>query len=176
MQSKPSNKPVRKSRFASMAGRPGGVSQETAIATADRTLEEMKPRYLDWVARDLQALERLVAKVTTAPGAAPEGLDAVYTKASQIRDLGATFDFSLTTEVADRLCELVHRLRNAGIYGAEAVMTHLAALQLVCTESYRGRRAGDEQALLDGLSKVVAKFPPVSGHGGDAAGDRVQPN
>jgi hypothetical protein len=150
------------SRFAMMARRPGGPSMESAIAAADRAIEEMKPRYLSWAAADLQELERLIAGLPPDGAAALSILPRIYAKAAQIRDLGATFGFELTTEVADRLCELLHRLQHAGIYSALAVRTHLSALQLVCTEMYRGKSARDEAALLGGLSQVIAKFPIVS--------------
>lgn len=154
---------TKESRFAMMARRPGGPSMESAIAAADRTIEEMKPRYLSWAAADIQELERLVAGLPPDDAAALAILPRIYAKAGQIRDLGATFGFELTTEVADCLCELLHRLQHARIYNALAVRTHLSALQLVCTETYRGRSAKDEAALLGGLSQVIAKFPAVSG-------------
>ena len=149
------------SRFAVMARRPGGVSREKAVAQADQRLEKMKAKYLDWVARDLLALERCIDAVHQLEGARLEDMETAYAKSAEIRDLGATFGFPLTTEVADRLCELIHRLRYAGAYNYDALQAHLASLQLVCTEAFKGRQAADEKPLLDGLSRVIAKYPAV---------------
>ncbi|NQV81647.1 MAG: hypothetical protein HQ495_13910 [Alphaproteobacteria bacterium] len=150
------------SRFAIMARRPGGVPREKAMARADARIEELSAKYLDWVAKDLLALETRIDAVHQLEGARREEMDAAYSKSAEIRDLGATFGFPLTTEVADRLCELIDRLRHAGTYSYDALATHLGALQLVCTERFRGKQAADEKPLLDGLSRVIAKYPAVS--------------
>ena len=149
------------SRFAVMARRPGGLSREKAVAKADGTIEKLKSKYLDWVAKDMRALENHINAVHQLEGARDEDMEAAYTKAAEIRDLGATFDFPLTTEVADGLCELIHRLRHAGMYSHDALATHLSALQLVCTEAFKGKKAADEKPLLDGLGRVLAKYPAV---------------
>lgn len=152
------NKP---SRFAIMARRPGGVSADKAIAKADASIEKLKGKYLEWAARDLVSLENLIKKVHAGKGSDPEAYEAAYTKSGQIRDLGETFEFPLTTAVADRMCELLHRLRNAELYSADAIQTHLNALQLVCTEAFRGKTVSDQKPLLDGLNQVIAKYPEV---------------
>jgi len=150
------------SRFAVMARRPGGVSREQALARAEETIEKQKDNYLTWVARDLGVLETCIQKIHEHQGAGDEDLAAAYSKTAQIRDLGATFGFPLTTEVADSLCELLHRMRHARTYGRGALQTHLEALKLVCTEAFKGKQANDEKPLLDGLGHVLAKYPPVS--------------
>jgi len=151
------------SRFAVMARRPGGISREKALARAEESVENLKADYLEWVARDLRALENLINAIHEHEGARDDDMEAAYTKTAQIRDLGGTFEFPLTTEVADGLCELIHRLRHAGMYSRDALQTQFGALKLVCTEAYKGKQANDEKTLLDGLKRVLAKYPPVSG-------------
>ena len=150
------------SRFAVMARRPGGVAREKALARAENTVEGFKADYLEWVARDLRALEKRVDAIHEHEGARDDDMESAYTMAAQIRDLGATFDFPLTTDVADSLCELIHRFRHAQMYGREALQTHLQALILVCADAFKGKQPNDEKPLLDGLVRMVAKYPPVS--------------
>lgn len=152
------NKP---SRFSVMAKRPGGVSPDQAIAKAAASIDKLKSKYLEWVARDIGSLERMIEEIHASKGTDAAKYEAAYVKAGQIRDLGATFDFPLTTEVADRLCELLHRLKNAELYSADALRTHFGALQLVCTEAFRGKTVADQKPLLDGLNQVIAKYPEV---------------
>lgn len=149
------------SRFAVMARRPGGLSREKAIAKADGTIEKLKARYLDWVVNDLTLLEQQIDTIHRQKGQNPGQMDVAYKKVAQIRDLGATFDYPLTTEVADRFCELLYRLKHAGKYNYDAIQTLLGALQLVCTEAFQGKRAADEKPLLDGLTRVIGKYPAV---------------
>lgn len=150
------------SRFAVMAQRPGGISREKALARAEESVQNLTAAYLEWVARDLLTLDKLIEAIHEHEGARDDDMEAAYTKTAQIRDLGGTFGFPLTTEVADGLCELIHRLRHARMYGREALQAHFEALKLVCTEPYRGKQANDEKPLLDGLGRVLAKYPPVS--------------
>ena len=97
------------SRFAVMAQRPGGISREKALARAEESVENLKADYLEWVARDLRTLEKLINAMHEHEGGRDDDMEAAYTKTAQIRDLGGTFEFPLTTEVADGLCELIHR-------------------------------------------------------------------
>jgi hypothetical protein len=153
------------SRFAVMARRPGGVSRDQALARAEATIDKQKDNYLEWVVRDLNTLESYVNAIHDHEGARDEDMEAAYSKTAQIRDLGATFGFPLTTEVADSLCELLHRMRHARMYRRGAVQTHLEALKLVCTEAFKGKQPNDEKPLLDGLGRVLAKYPAVTGNG-----------
>jgi hypothetical protein len=161
MDKNKSRKIKKTSRFAIIARRAGGLSREKALARADGSIEKLEAKYLGWVARDLLILEGQVNAIHQVEGTNDEDMEAAYIKAAEIRDLGATFDFPLTTEVADGLCELLHRFRHAGMYGHAALQTHLAALQLVCTEAFKGKKAAEEKPLLDGLRRVLEKYPPV---------------
>lgn len=149
------------SRFAAMARQPGGLAPEDAISRAETSLAAMAADYVHWVKRDLDALEAAVDGADLRDGRDDEAMAAIYRQASALRDLGATFDYPIATVVADKLCELTARLRHARSYAHESVHAHLAALRLVTTPAYRGRAPAEAGALLDGLSAVLAKHPPV---------------
>jgi hypothetical protein len=150
---------ARRSRFAVMASQPGGLSLEAAVARVEVSLAEMAAEYGEWLQRDLAALNQDVDRATESLGRDDAAMAAVYRRASALRDLGTTFGRPLITLVADRLCELVHRLRAGRLYGGNAVHAHLAALRLVGQPLYAGRAPADARPLLDGLSAIVAKFP-----------------
>ena len=79
-------------------------------------------------------------------------MEAAYTKTAQIRDLGGTFEFPLTTEVADGLCELIYRLRRAGMYSRDALQTQFGALKLVSPKRTKASKGTRRSLFWMGLS------------------------
>lgn len=150
---------ARKSRFAVMARRPGGIPLDVAVARAESSIAGLAADYQQWLRADLAALEEAAGHAAASLGQDDDAMAALYRCAGAVRDLGTTFGQPLVTVVADKLCELVHRLRHGRFYAGDAVHAHLAALRLAGQPIYAGRALADAGPLLDGLSAVVAKFP-----------------
>lgn len=148
---------VVKSRFARLAGQGGNKSAAALIAAADGFIAAERGRYLARLSGDLAELDGLLAALAEAGGRDTEATLAAYRRASQIRDLGSTFGFPLVTRVADSLCELLHRLRLAGLAGSAAIAAHQSALRLIAAAG-DGQTDGAED-MLAGLSRVVEKYP-----------------
>lgn len=147
------------SRFSRMALRDGGVAAEDALAAATAFIETQRSRYFEWVAADLLALESELKALHSAGGDNAERHDAAYYKAAQIRDLGGTFGYQIITETADSLCELLYRLKTAGRYSRDAIDTHMGAMKMVCAREVEAMPEETAQTLLQGLHRVVEKFP-----------------
>lgn len=140
------------------SGSGSGKSVAAVIAAADGFLRAERGRFLEWVAGDLEALQALLARLHDSSGRDHATAAAAYRKASEIRDLGGTFGYPRITDIADSLCELLYRLREAGLYSREAIAMHEAALRLVCTT---GPQPAEEASgeLLAGLRRIVGKYP-----------------
>ena len=147
------------SRFARMALREGGISADSAIAAATAFVDDQRARYFDWVTADLLALDAQVSALHDKNGDDASHRDAAYYKAAQIRDLGGTFGYQVITETADSLCELLYRFKAAGRYSREALDTHMGAMKMVCARDVESMSPAMRQMLLEGLHKVVEKFP-----------------
>ncbi len=155
---KPANLVTVTSRFSRLALRDGGPSASAALAAAESFIAQEQEKYFAWVAADLEQLDRLLNMLAAAPedGAANE---AAYLQAARIRDLGGSFGHDAITQAADSLCELLYRLRAAGLYNQEAISAHRAALKLVCAISFGAMPPESGPALLAGLRQVVEKYP-----------------
>lgn len=150
------------SRFSRVARRAGGIAAADAIAAAEAFVEGERGHYFDWVAEDLAELEHILGRVHGSNGQDMAQTDAAYYKTAQIRDLGGTFGYQIITDVAHCFCELLYRLKMAGIYSADAIETHRAAIKLVCGRDFGQMPAGTGPTLLAGLQRVVDKFPAPS--------------
>lgn len=150
------------SRFSRVARRAGGIAAADAIAAAEAFVEGERSRYFDWVAEDLAALEHILGRVHESNGHDMAQADAAYYKTAQIRDLGGTFGYQIITDVAHCFCELLYRLKMAGIYNPDAIQAHRAAIKLVCGRDFGEMPAETGATLLAGLQRVVDKFPAPS--------------
>jgi hypothetical protein len=105
----------------------------------------------------------LVDQVKKA-GGGPDSLpllEQIYNRCRRVRDLGDTFGYALSTQVADRFCEMVYRMRHAGTCQTHEVETCYSALKLVSTPEFKGTAADSSGPLLAGLDKVVGRYPRV---------------
>ncbi len=150
------------SRFARLAKRDGGKSAAEALQAAEAFIETQQEKYFGWVSADLDRLHKLLNLLDADPDN-DKASEAAYRKAVHIRDLGGSFGHAIITEAADSLCELLYRFRMGRIYNPEAVAAHRAALRLVCAISFGAMPETAGPILLDGLRKVVAKYPRVEG-------------
>jgi hypothetical protein len=160
-----------KSRLSLLAGGGNGKGKSAAalIAAADRFIQSERGRFLEWATGDLAALEDVLARLHDCKGRDAALAETAYRKTSQIRDLGGTFGYPRITEIADSLCELLYRLRQAGLYSRDAIAMHEAALRLVCTTAAQPADAA-VQELLNGLRRIVEKYPqPKAADAGPAA-------
>lgn len=148
------------SRFARLAKREGGKTAAEALQAAESFIETQQEKYFGWVTADLERLNKLLTLLDADPEN-DKASEAAYRKALHIRDLGSSFGHAIITEVADSLCELLYRFRMNRIYNHEAVAAHSAALKLVCTMHFSTMPPEAAPVLLDGLRKVVAKYPKV---------------
>lgn len=147
------------SRFSRMARRGGGIGASEAIAAAEAFVEAERGRYYEWVTEDLRNLDLMLSLLFEDEDRVDEHCEAAYYKTAQIRDLGGTFGYQIITDVAHCFCELLYRLKMAGTYSHEAIETHRAALKLVCGLDFASMPEGTGPVLLQGLNRVVEKFP-----------------
>jgi hypothetical protein len=150
-----------RSRFASLAKRPGGMSIDDAVAAAEEAIQEKAAEYPAWLNADLTGLlaELDIAGAATRPEIRKAAIGRSYERACRIRDLGSTFEFFLVTDVADQLCELLLRMVRADRIDLDQTRLFLGSLQLVGSAQYRGVRPSQAGGLVEGLQKIVNRYP-----------------
>lgn len=157
-----------RSRFSMLAKRKGGPKRDDAIAAAAAAVESHRPEYHDWVAEDLDEIDVLLDRAEKPDSFDAAAVEAAYLKVARVRDLGTTFDHEMTTAVADRLCELLHRMRHLGTYHRAAVASLRNALRLVCATAFEGKSVQEYADFLHELDQVVQLFPKVEAPAKDA--------
>lgn len=145
-------------RFAALASRPNGMSRDEALDRADTFIENIEPKYLEWVERDLAKLTEVVDLIHKAKSMSKEDYQSAYRKSNHIRDLGGTFSYDLITVVADSMSELLFRLGEAERYDQAALVAHMNALRLVCSSQFKGVKPDAVGDLIGSLQKLVAKY------------------
>ncbi len=150
-------------RFTQIARQKPSISREDAIEAGQSAVTELEPEYLEWVDGLLRELWSAVDKAgqdDTFPN--PYGEEA-YGLSNQIRNLGATFDYEAVTHVADSFCELIHRLTEAKRNDPHAMRTHLNALRLVSTPTFKREGEGELASLMNALGQLVDHYPEPTG-------------
>jgi hypothetical protein len=129
-----------RTRFEAMATRPGGVPRESAIETANASLTEMKPDFIEWLDRELALLTEAVPGELKAVTVTIDDawIHGAYVHCRSIRDVGATMGFEMITFIANGLCELIEAVRAGIECPGETIEAHVRALTLAKREASRG--------------------------------------
>jgi hypothetical protein len=140
-------------RFQQLARRPGGVTRERAIESAERHIEELKADFGDWLDRELQDLSASIRQLAANPDNAVS-LEQAQQACSQLRDVGATMGYELVTFIANNFCHVLDAMAGAA-YDKDMVDCHMDALLLARTDQYRHLTPDQVPEMTSGLRRVV---------------------
>jgi hypothetical protein len=141
-------------RFQQLARRPGGVSRERAIESAQRQIDEMKPDFVDWLDRELGELSASLRDVTSNPAEAA-ALDRAHQTCRGLRDVGSTMGYELLTFIAGNFCGILDAIRAGAPCDKDMIDCHMDALLLARTEPYRNLHPEQLPEMTRGLRRVV---------------------
>ncbi len=145
------------SRLSQLALRPGGVSRDVAVESANAAVDDLRTDYPKWLESDLAALQDLILNTHANGGQDREELEEIYRKAAQIRDLGTSFDFPLITAAADSLCELIYRLMESSAYDSRGIDCHVKALKYLKRPKSQADKDDQALPLVRGLKALVER-------------------
>lgn len=141
-------------RFQQLARRPGGVTREAAIESAQRQIESMKTDFVNWLDRELQELATAIELLDLNRGDMA-ALDRAYRACCGLRDVGTTMGFELVTFVADNFCGILDAMKAGAPYDREMIDCHVDAFLLARTEPYCHMRPDQVPEMTRGLRRVV---------------------
>jgi chemotaxis protein histidine kinase CheA len=142
------------SRFQQLARRPGGVTRERAIDSAQRHIEELKTDFGDWLDRELQDLASSIRQLAAIPRNAAT-LDRAEQACSQLRDVGGTMGYELVSFIASNFCHILDAIKAGAAYDKDMIDCHMDALLLARTEQYRHLTPDQVPEMASGLRRVV---------------------
>jgi hypothetical protein len=153
-----------KTRFQTLARRPGGVSRSKAVENAMGKIEEAKLGFDDWLDGELTELIGAVERAK-AGEAVDEWIDTAQFHANQLRDVGTTVGFELLTFISNTLCTILDGIKAGAECNMESLTCHIDALLLIRQKQFRHLRPDQVPELSRGLHQVAesVSIVPKSG-------------
>jgi hypothetical protein len=153
-----------KTRFQTLARRPGGVRRAQAVENAQNKIEESKLGFDDWLDAELS---ELVGWIERAKSGEPveDWIEAAQFHAGQLRDTGTTVGFELLTFIASTLCTILDGIAAGAECNMESLACHIDSLVLIRQKQYRHLRPDQLPELSGGLHRVAesVSIVPKSG-------------
>ena len=153
-----------KTRFQTLARRPGGVSRGKALDNAQNKIEEAKLGFDEWL--DAEMTE-LIGAVDRARSGAPvdDWIDAAQFHTNQLRDVGTTVGFELLTFIANTLSTILEGIKAGAEFNMESVTCHIDSLLLIRQKQFRHLRPDQVPELSRGLHRIAesVSIVPKSG-------------
>jgi hypothetical protein len=143
-----------KTRFQTLARRPGGVSRNQAVESAQSKIEEAKLGFDDWLDRELA---ELIGAIERAKAGEPvdRWIGAAQLHANQLRDIGTTVGFELLTFVANTLCTILDGIKAGAECNMDSITCHIDSLLLIRQKQFRHLRPDEVPELSGGLHRVA---------------------
>ena len=153
-----------KTRFQTLARRPGGVKRSQAVENAQGKIEEAKLGFDEWLDNELAGLIEAVERAKSG-AAVDDWIDIAQFHASQLRDVGTTVGFELLTFIANTLCTILDGIKAGAECNMESLTCHTDALLLIRQKQYRHLRPDQVPELSRGLHQVAesVSIVPKSG-------------
>jgi hypothetical protein len=153
-----------RTRFQTLARRPGGVPRNQAVENAQNQVEETKLGFDDWLEGELS---ELIGWIERAKSGEPleEWIEAAQFHANQLRDVGTTVGFELLTFIAGTLCTILDGIKAGAECNMESLICHIDSLILIRQKQYRNLRPDQVPELSRGLHQVAesVSIVPKSG-------------
>jgi hypothetical protein len=153
-----------KTRFQTLARRPGGLSRSKAVENAMGKIEEAKLGFDDWLDGELTELVGAVERAK-AGAAVDEWIDTAQFHTNQLRDVGTTVGFELLTFISNTLCTILDGIKAGAECNVESLTCHIDALLLIRQKEFRHLRPDQVPELSRGLHQVAesVSIVPKSG-------------
>jgi hypothetical protein len=143
-----------KTRFQTLARRPGGVPRGQAVENAQNQVEEAKLGFEEWLEGELTELSGWIERAKTGEPV-EEWIEAADFHAHQLRDVGTTVGFELLTFIAGTLCTIFDGIKAGADVNMESIVCHIDALLLIRQRKYRNLRPDQVPELSRGLFRVA---------------------
>jgi hypothetical protein len=143
-----------KTRFQTLARRPGGVPRNRAVENAQNGVEETKLGFDDWLDGELKELFGWIERAKSGE-AVEDWIEAAQFHAHQLRDVGTTVGFELLTFVASTLCTILDGIKAGAECNLDALTCHIDALVLIRQKQFRHLRPDQVPELSRGLHRIA---------------------
>lgn len=151
-------------RLKEKANRPGGRSFDDLVAAGDQAIAAVGTGYKQIAVDGVDALSKLIAKLTEASHAVTSDLKGVFHITHDIRGQAGTFGYPALSATGTSLCDFIEALGRVPAAIAanrdevvEIVNLHLRTMQIVLAHDIREMTPEIKASLVDGLERAAAK-------------------
>jgi hypothetical protein len=143
-----------KTRFQTLARRPGGVPRDRALDNAQNKIEETKLGFDEWL--DAEMTE-LIGAIERAQSGAPvdDWIDSAQFHTNQLRDVGTTVGFELLTFISNTLSTILDGIKAGAEFNMESLTCHIDSLLLIRQKQFRHLRPDQVPELSRGLHRIA---------------------
>jgi len=129
----------------------GGPSPADAIMRALNAADDLIGQYQGWAIDDLEDLWQKFNEIAKSGVVGPDGIEAMFDMAHEIRGQGGSFGFDLISVIGDSLCKFIDgRARLTGVE-LEVIKVHILAMKAV----FRQQLKGDQDVLRKDLRELL---------------------
>lgn len=143
-----------KTRFQTLARRPGGVPRGRAVDNALNNVDEVKVGFDEWLDGEINGLIDAVERAK-AGNHVDEWIDAALFHTHNLRNVGSTVSFELLTYVAGTFCTILDGIKAGAECNVESLTCHIDALLLIRKKKYRHLRPDQLPELSRGLFRLA---------------------
>jgi hypothetical protein len=139
-----------------------GRIDPAAVAKAEAALKGLSSQFGQWLQDEVAKLEAARETIRTE-GANKATMDGLFTRAHDLKGLGATYEFPLVTRIAGSLCKLLGD--GDGRVGApmSLVDAHVQAIRAAVRDNIRDSDTPVGAALASELERGTADYLAVRG-------------
>jgi hypothetical protein len=143
-----------KTRFQSLARRPGGLPRSQAVDNAQGKIEEAKLGFDEWLDGELT---ELIGAIDRARAGEPvdEWIEIAQFHTNQLRDIGTTVGFELLTFISNTLSTILDGIKAGAECNVESLACHVDSLLLIRQKQFRHLRPDQVPELSRGLHQVA---------------------
>ncbi|HEY6255342.1 MAG TPA: hypothetical protein VIY51_06060 [Xanthobacteraceae bacterium] len=143
-----------KTRFQTLARRPGGVPRGQAVDNALNNVEETKLGFDEWFEGELNGLIDAIERAKSGAHV-DDWIDAAIFHTHNLRDVGTTVGFELLTFISSTFCTILDGIKSGVECNVESLTCHVDALLLIRKKQYRNLRPDQLPELSRGLHRVA---------------------
>ena len=138
----------------------GGPLTEEMASNAERAIETHAAAYLE---RAQTQIDELTKSVQEAEGGNGEEdvYEKIFRQSHDIRGLGATFGYTLATQIGTSLCNFLEGVSDHDARAYEVMRAHVDALRAVIANDVKGDGGKVGREIANILAQVVAKYTPA---------------
>lgn len=134
-------------------GSAGGVDPQV-LARAEAALKALSAQFAGWLDDEIAKLEAARVQVA-AEGLTGGAGEVLYTRAHDLKGLGATYGFPIISRLAASLCRLIETPANRAEASVMLVESHVNAIKAMVKDDIRDESSPVGLAVVEALEQQV---------------------